>query len=271
MRVRNVLLPLAVAATLATGATTAGAATAEDGHGPSEPNRSTSPISFVQITEWDHIPAGTRDAFIDAAQHDGYESLKNDPQVQDFRVVPDPDHPDRLTVAELFANQQAYQAHQQGRFQQDLLAAAKKDGVSGPTTLVANYNIPATKDGEHFSTSQGDNGKVFTVVATFTNVQPSCRDEFIKIAQADGVDSLAVEPGTLSFAATPDPADPTRFVFLETFTGLDAFVAHKNDYPAQRYLAVVAKCGIVGPDFGITNSQVGFDHPGGWSVPNAKH
>ncbi|MFE0460659.1 putative quinol monooxygenase [Kitasatospora sp. NPDC058965] len=268
MRVRNALLPLAVAAALAAGATTAGAA--DDGKGKTQPSRDESVITFLYITEWENIPANTRDHFIAAAQNDGYESLKNDPSVESFHVVPDPDHADRLTIAEVFTNQKAYQAHQQGPYEQALLATAQKDGVSAPTTVIANYNIPATKDGEHFSNSVGDNGTVFTAVATFTNVQPQYRDEFIKIAQADGVDSFATEPGTLSFAFAPDPTDPTRFVFMETFTDRDAFYYHKNNFPAQRYLDVVAKSHIIGPDFTITNSNVGFDHPGGWSVPNAK-
>ncbi|WP_035850703.1 putative quinol monooxygenase [Kitasatospora azatica] len=268
MKLRTALLPVALTAALLAGAQTAGAAGAERGAPRVAANQDEGVLSFVSITTWEHIPAATRDRFIAAAQDAGYDALKHEPGTESAHVVPDPEHPDRVLIASTFLSEAAYQRHQQGSYERELRAAASRDGATGPNNLVANYNLPATRGDGRFATPRGDAGSVYTVAAVFTNVTAQYRDEFLKIAEADGYGSLTGEPGTLGFHAVPDPQDPTRFVFLETFTDKDAFYLHKNGAPAQAYLDVVAKAGIIGPDFSITESHTGFDKPGGWSVPD---
>ncbi|WP_035845435.1 putative quinol monooxygenase [Kitasatospora azatica] len=292
MKLRTALLPLAIAATVLAGAQTvsaqtvnaqtvntqtAGAATTgnaqtvsatDDAKGHVERNRDEGTVAYVSITTWEHIPATARAGFIAAAQDDGYDSLRHEPGTYSVHVVPDPDDPSRVVIASTFTSEAAYQRHQHGRYERDLRAHAARAGIAGPAKVVRNYSLTATTGDGKLASPHGDGGTVFTVVAVFTNVQAQYRAEFLKIAQADGYGSLTGEPGTLGFHFVPDPDDPTRFVFLETFTDQAAFVAHKNGAPAQAYLDLVSRAGIIGPEFVITNVTTGFDKPGGWSVPN---
>ncbi|MBC3843639.1 hypothetical protein GXW82_35760 [Streptacidiphilus sp. 4-A2] len=96
------------------------------------------------------------------------------------------------------------------------------------------------------------------------------REVFIKSIQADAYGSLTNEPGTLGFHCMPDPKDPGRFVFLETFTDPAAFAAHKSDGPAEAFLALVAKYNVTATFVitGATLSSNGFTAPGAYSLPN---
>ncbi|WP_431684049.1 putative quinol monooxygenase [Kitasatospora sp. KL5] len=267
MRPARALLTAAVTAALLAGAAP-GASAARPG--ATMPNLGDSSVAYTVISAYEHIPAAARAAFVAAAQQEGYASRRHEPGTESVHVVPDPEHPDRIVVAETFASEPAYQVHRTGRHARRFAALAALLGVTGPSTTVANYSLPTDDGTGRVAPSRGDNGRVFTVVAEFGNVQPEFREEFVKVAQADGYLSLTGEPGTIGFHFVPDAADPTRFVFLETFTDEAAFQAHATGAPAKAYLEVVAKAHIVGPHFFVTRVTTGFDRPGGWSVPNRK-
>ncbi|MCU7821881.1 putative quinol monooxygenase [Kitasatospora sp. DSM 101779] len=267
MRPVRALLPVVLAAALLAGAAPGAlAARPRD----TMPNLGDSSVAYTVISGYDHIPAAVRDIVLAAAQQEGYASRRHEPGTESVHVVPDPEHPDRIVVAETFSSAAAHRAHSRGPYARNFAALLAAFGVTGPTTTVANYSL-ATDDGTgRVASSRGDDGHVFTVVAEFTHVQPEYREEFLKVAKADGYLSLTGEPGTIGFHFVPDAADPTRFVFLETFTDEAAFTAHLNGAPAAAYLDVVAKGHIVGPHFFVTLATTGFDKPGGWSVPNRK-
>lgn len=268
MRLSRALAPLALSAAFLTAAP---AALAAAGAGsPVAPDRAVDTSEYTVVASYAHIPAARLAAVTAAAQHDAYESLKHEPGTLSAHVVPDPVDPSRLTVAGTFTDKRAFETHEHGLFEHTFRRIAAQDGASGPVEEIANTSLTAATGGRTAYERADAGGSVFTVVAEFDNVQPQWRDDFIQIAQADGYGSLTGEPGTLGFYFVPDRSDPTRFVFLETFTSLDAFVAHKDDTPAQAYLALVAKAGIVGPKFLVTGSDTGFDEPGGYSVPNLR-
>ncbi|MEV6006040.1 antibiotic biosynthesis monooxygenase [Streptomyces sp. NPDC051976] len=267
MRFSRSLAPLALATTILLSAP---AAMAAGGAGPIAPNKAVDSSEYTVVAAYEHIPAAAVNAVITAAQNDAYESLKHEPGTLSVHVVPDPVTTSRLVVAATFKDKHAFEVHEHGWFERGFRAVAALKGASRPVTTIAGTSLTAATGGKEAHEGVDEGGSVFTVVAEFDNVQPQWRDDFIAIAQADGYGSLTGEPGTLGFFFVPDPADPTRFVFLETFTSLDAFVAHKLDTPAQAYLDLVARAGIVGPKFFVTGSDTGFDQPGGYSVPNQR-
>ncbi|MBC3844258.1 hypothetical protein GXW82_41240 [Streptacidiphilus sp. 4-A2] len=268
MKLRRILAPLALATALLTAAP---AAMAADGAaGPIAPDRDVKTSEYTVVASYQNISAAALKTVTRAAQNDAYESLKHEHGTLGFYVVPDPEDSTRLVIAETFTNKRAYEAHQRGAFERAFRAVAARHGVSAPDYEIHDQSLVASTAGKTAYEKADNGGSVFTVVAEFDNVLPEWRNDFIQIAQADGYGSLTGEPGTLGFFFVPDSSDPTRFVFLETFTSLAAFVAHKNDTPAQAYLALVAKAGIVGPKFFVTNSDTGFTEPGGTSVPNQR-
>jgi quinol monooxygenase YgiN len=269
VKLHRVLAPLALTTAIMT---VAPAAMASDGAaGPIAPSRAVNSSEYTVVASYQNIPAAALHAVTTAAQNDAYESLKHERGTLSVHVVPDPEDSTRLIVAETFTDKRAFERHDAGRYERAFRAVLDRDGVSGPDYEIQNTSLVATTDGKTAYEKADAGGSVFTVVAEFDNVQAQWRDDFIQIAQADGYGSLTGEPGTLGFFFVPDQNDPTRFVFLETFTSEDAFVAHKNDTPAQAYLALVAEAGIVGPKFFVTGSDTGFSEPGGYSVPNQRH
>ncbi|OLZ61283.1 hypothetical protein AV521_43940 [Streptomyces sp. IMTB 2501] len=267
MKLRTTLFPLALGAALLMSAPAAMADTAA----ATADNRGDSGVSYTAIASYENIPAAARTQVIAAAQKEAYDSLDKEPGTLAVHIVPDPKNDARIVIAGTFVNKGAYEAHEHGVFHRRFLRTAAGNGVTGPDYTIRNTSVkPLSADGRT-APSHGDSGSVLTVVAEFDNVQPQYRDEFLRISQADGYGSLTREPGTLGFHCMPDPADPTRFVFLETFKDLDAFNAHKDDGPAQDFLALVAKDHIKGPGFFITNTNAadnGFGTPGAFSVPN---
>ena len=268
MRLRSMLTPLVLSAAIMTAAP---AAMAADGAaGPVAGSKAVNTSEYTVVLALENIPAASLAKVTAAAQHDAYESLVHERGTLSLHIVPDPVDPTRLVVAGTFKDEQAFQAHAHGVYESAFQQVAARNGVGAPVVEIAGTSLTATTDGRTAYEKADPGSSVFTVVAEFDNVQPQWRDAFIKIAQADGYGSLTGEPGTLGFYFVPDPNDATRFVFLETFTSLDAFVAHKNDTPAQAYLSLVAQAGIVGPKFFVTGSDTGFDQPGGYSVPNQR-
>ncbi|MEU9131078.1 putative quinol monooxygenase [Kitasatospora sp. NPDC048540] len=265
MKLRTALLPGALVATLLLAAPAATAAPLRPGQ--TEPSRGDHGVAYLVIDSFENIPAAGRAAFLAAAQQDGYDSLKHERGTQSFHVVPDPGNPSRLVVAMTFANRRAFEIHEHGRYEHRLRALAARDHATGPNRTISGTSRPLEMNGRR-ADSRGDAGVVFTVVAEFDNVQPQFRDEFIAMAQTDGYRSLTEEPGTLGYHFVPDPKDPTRVVFLETFTDQAAFDAHKNGPAATDFLALVARAHITGPSFFVTNRADGFSAPGGVSVPN---
>ncbi|QMU67039.1 putative quinol monooxygenase [Streptacidiphilus sp. P02-A3a] len=268
MKLRRILAPIALTSALLIAAP---AAMAADGAaGPIAADHDVNTSEYTVVASYQNISAAALKTVTTAAQRDAYESLKHERGTLSVHVVPDPEDATRLIVAETFTDKRAFEAHQRGAYERAFRAVAARHGVSAPDYEIKDTSLVATTGGKTAYEKADNGGSVFTVVAEFSNVLPEWRNDFIAIAQADGYGSLTGEPGTLGFFFVPDTSDPTRFVFLETFTNLAAFEAHKNDTPAQAYLALVAKAGIVGPDFFVTGSDSGFTEPGGTSVPNQR-
>ena len=267
MKLRRVLAPIAMTTALLTAAPVAMAA---QGAAPVAANRDYQTSEYTVVVSYQNISASALKTVTAAAQNDAYQSLKHERGTLSAHVVPDPEDSTRLIIAETFTDKRAFEAHERGAYERAFRAVAARHGVSAPDYEIHDTSLVATTDGKTAYEKKDNGGSVFTVVAEFDNVLPQWRNDFIQIAQADGYGSLTGEPGTLGFFFVPDSSDPTRFVFLETFTSLDAFVAHKNDTPAQAYLALVAEAGIVGPKFFVTGSDTGFTEPGGYSVPNQR-
>jgi quinol monooxygenase YgiN len=68
---------------------------------------------------------------------------------------------------------------------------------------------------------------MYQFVVSFT-VQPDHRDDFVKIAQKTGRDSLANEPGSLRFEVLADESDPGVFYLDEAYADVEAFNAHAS-------------------------------------------
>ncbi|MFJ8313185.1 MULTISPECIES: putative quinol monooxygenase [unclassified Streptomyces] len=109
--------------------------------------------------------------------------------------------------------------------------------------------------------SEGDDGIILTVVASFENIAAEHRDEFLESAQREAFLSLRDEEGTISYHIVPDQDDPTRVVFQATFTDEASYEQHRNNAPAQEFLEMVARNKIDGPNIYVNN----------FSVPNVNH
>ncbi|WP_369391981.1 putative quinol monooxygenase [Streptomyces sp. CG1] len=109
--------------------------------------------------------------------------------------------------------------------------------------------------------SEGDDGIILTVVASFENIAAEHRAEFLESAQREAYLSLRDEEGTISYHIVPDQDDPTRVVFQATFTDEAAYEQHRGNAPAQEFLEMVARNKIDGPNIYINN----------FSVPNVNH
>jgi quinol monooxygenase YgiN len=268
MKIRNLLLPVALGASLLMTAPSAMASTTTP---PTEPNRGDSGVSFNVVTSYQDIPAAARASVIAAAQKDGYESLKHEPGTLAFHVIPDPDDPTRIVITETFTDRRAFEAHLRGGAEHAFRAVAARNSVSGPDYTIAGTSLePLSSDGQT-AASHGDDGTVYSVVAV-DEVPVQDRAPFVASIQADAYGSLTGEPGTLGFHCVPDPKDPGRFVFLETFTGVAGFDAHLVDGPAKAFLALVAKFNVTATFTvtGATLSGNGFGSPGGFTVPNQR-
>ncbi|MFE4862269.1 putative quinol monooxygenase [Streptomyces sp. NPDC056670] len=109
--------------------------------------------------------------------------------------------------------------------------------------------------------SEGDDGIILTVVASFENIAAEHRDEFLEGAQREAYLSLRDEEGTISYHIVPDQDDPTRVVFQATFTDEASYLQHQNNAPAQEFLEMVARNKIDGPNIYVNN----------FSIPNVNH
>lgn len=109
--------------------------------------------------------------------------------------------------------------------------------------------------------SEGDAGVILTVVASFEDIAPEHRAEFLESAQREAFLSLRDEEGTISYHIVPDQDDPTRVVFQATFADEAAYEQHRGNAPAQEFLEMVARNRISGPTIYISN----------FSVPNVNH
>ncbi|QMU73018.1 putative quinol monooxygenase [Streptacidiphilus sp. P02-A3a] len=268
MKIRKLLFPVALGASLLMAAPSAMASTTA----PSiEPNRGDSGVSFNVVTSYQDIPAAARAAVVAAAQKDGYESLKHEPGTLAFHVIPDPEDTTRIVITETFTDRRAFESHLRGGAEHAFRAVAARSGVKGPDYTIAGTSLePLSSDGRT-AASHGDDGSVYSVVAV-DEVPVQDRAPFVASIQADAYGSLTNEPGTLGFHCVPDPTDPGRFVFLETFTSVDAFNAHVSDGPAKAFLALVAQFNVTAT-FTITNATLsgnGFGEPGGFTLPNQR-
>jgi quinol monooxygenase YgiN len=269
MKIRNLLLPVALGASLLMTAPSALASTTTP---PVAANRGDSGVSFNTVVSYQNIPAAARASVIAAAQRDAYESLKHEPGTLAIHVVPDPEDATRIVVTGTFTDRRAFEAHLRGSAERAFRAVASRDGVSGPDYTIAGTSLePLSGDGATAG-SHGDNGgSVYTVVAV-DEVPVQDRAPFVASIQADAYGSLTTEAGTLGFHCVPDPKDPGRFVFVEAFTGVDAFNAHVSDGPAKAFLALVAQYNVAATFTvtGATLSGNGFGSPGGFTVPNQR-
>ena len=66
---------------------------------------------------------------------------------------------------------------------------------------------------------------MYQFLVSFT-VQPEHRDDFARLAQQTGRESLANEPGSLRFEVIADEADPDLFYLNESYADADAFHTH---------------------------------------------
>ena len=68
---------------------------------------------------------GKREAFLEAARHHVEESRK-EPGCLYFELVPLPDHPDRMLLAEAFTDEEAHRRHEDTDRMRDLWAVMPK-------------------------------------------------------------------------------------------------------------------------------------------------
>jgi (4S)-4-hydroxy-5-phosphonooxypentane-2,3-dione isomerase len=68
---------------------------------------------------------------------------------------------------------------------------------------------------------------MYQLLVSFT-VQPEHRDDFVRVAEKTGRDSLANEPGSDRFEVIADEESPNLFYLNEVYADIDAFNAHVN-------------------------------------------
>ena len=66
---------------------------------------------MIRLTGYIHVPANRLDA-VTAALPEHIALTRAEPGCLSFEVTPDPDHPGRFSVAELFTDRAAFDAHQ---------------------------------------------------------------------------------------------------------------------------------------------------------------
>ncbi len=207
------------------------------------------------VATFTNIAPEHRQEFLTAAQKEAYLSLKLEKGTLSYHIVPDPTDSTRVFFEATFADAAAYATHRADFPAVDFLKIVAKDNIVGPGIVFDNTSMPNT-DGKHVQPSRGDRGSVDTVVATFTNIAPEHRQEFLTAAQKEAYLSLKLEKGTLSYHIVPDPNDSTRVFFEATFADAAAYATHRADFPAVDFLKIVAKDNIVGPGIVFDNTSV---------------
>lgn len=252
---------LAAAASLsllapALAAAPAGAAAASaHGHYRTEPSKGDWGRVLDVVATFTGITPADRQQFLTAAQKEAYLSLKTQPGTLSYHVVPDPNDPSTVWFIASFTDEAAFVYHHAAAPARALLKLAAADHINGPNIVVNAMTVPNT-DGEHVAPSRGDAGTVLVVVASFTDLTPADRQQFLTASQLEGYLALVQQPETISYHITPDPTDPSVVWFEATFTDEPAFVFHHAAPPAVTLLNLVAADHIGGPNIVINSMAV---------------
>ncbi|MES2037664.1 MAG: antibiotic biosynthesis monooxygenase [Pseudomonadota bacterium] len=190
------------------------------------PPANTSLPAYVRWSELEVDPAHM-ERFWAIGKENVRETRRNDPGVLAFYFAGEKDHPNRIRVLEVYANENAYKAHMASahykQFRDDsrplLTGHALFEAV--PVILGAKPQLPPP-----------------TAVVRMAKIEidPAQLDTYRELVTEEIEASIRLEPGVFAIYAVALKDHPNQLRFFEIYADESAYLHHRNALHFQKYL-----------------------------------